>query len=99
MHFVLRANDNSTHRNSDGKSYLDYYLIFIIYQRAKCTFKVTPGYLFRGRVYQPTVTRVTSDYLSLVSRMTSHVKAPYLYASIQFKIKLINTNLGNSDCL
>ena len=54
MHFELRANDNSTHRNSDGKSCLEYFLTFIIYRRAKCTFKVTPGYAFRGRVYQPT---------------------------------------------
>ena len=30
---------------------------------------------------------ITSDYLSLVSRMTSYVKAPYLSASIQFKKK------------
>ena len=41
------------HRNSDGKSCLDF-LTFIIYRRTRFTFKATHSYAFRGRVYQTT---------------------------------------------
>ena len=41
------------HRTSDGKSCLDF-LTFNIYRCAKCTFKVNPGYAFRGSVYHLT---------------------------------------------
>ena len=66
MHFVLWVNDNSIHNNSDGKSYMDPYLTFIIYRREECTFKVTPGYAFRGRVYQPTFVKF-SDSITLAA--------------------------------
>ena len=71
MHFELRANDNPAHRNSDGKSCLDYFLTFIIYRRSKCTFKVTAGYAFRGRVYQPTFVKFSYCITLAISQLIS----------------------------
>ena len=63
------------HRNSDGKSCLDF-LTFIIYRRAKCTFKVTPGYAFRARVYQSTFEKF-SYFITLAISTTHLCKQPY----------------------
>ena len=71
MQFELRANDNSTHRNSNGKSCLDYFLTFIIYRRAKCTFEVTPGYAFRERIYQPTFMKFSYSITLAISQLIS----------------------------
>ena len=74
MHFELRANDNSTHKNSDGNSGLDYFLTFIIYRRARCTFKVTPGYAFRGRVYETSFVKFSYSFTLAISQLISDSK-------------------------
>ena len=44
MFFAFRANDNSAHRNADGKLFLDF-LGFIRYRRASSVFKCSRIYV------------------------------------------------------
>ena len=71
MYFELRAHDNFTDRNSNGKSCLDYFLTFIIYRHAKCPSKVTPGFAFRGRVYQLTFVKFSYSITLAISQFIS----------------------------